>query len=65
MELDRAHARLKDDDDDLEVVITTRDASIGAIATAPVRSVNVGFDWEAGKFLIWPDYDLVRRRTGG
>jgi hypothetical protein len=34
-------------------------ATVGALPMVKVKSMNMGFDWEAGKFIIWPEEDLT------
>lgn len=48
--------------DDLDVVITTSESSIGGRAKVNVRSANRGIDWEGGQFRIEPEHKLVKVR---
>jgi hypothetical protein len=34
-------------------------ATVGALPMVNVKSMNMGFDWEAGRFIIWPEEDLT------
>jgi hypothetical protein len=34
-------------------------ATVGALPMVKVKSMNMGFDWEAGRFIIWPEEDLT------
>ena len=33
--------------------------TIGAVPMVPVKSMSMGFDWEAGKFIVWPAEELT------
>ncbi len=33
--------------------------TVGSLPMVPVKSINMGFDWEAGKFIIAPEEDLT------
>jgi hypothetical protein len=33
--------------------------TVGALPMVKVKSMNMGFDWEAGRFIIWPEEDLT------
>lgn len=35
--------------------------AIGPSATAPIKSCGLGFDWDANRFILFPEYDLVKR----
>jgi len=47
--------------DDLEVVVCIKlpYATVGSRPTVPVTSVQAGFDWDRGKFIITPKEDLT------
>ena len=34
-------------------------STVGAIPMVQVKSMSMGFDWEAGRFIIWPEEDLT------
>jgi hypothetical protein len=34
-------------------------ATVGSRPMVPVKSMSLGFDWEAGKFIIAPEEDLT------
>ena len=40
------------------IVIKLPYATVGAHPMRAVKSVSSGFDWEDGKFMIWPETDL-------
>jgi hypothetical protein len=46
---------------DQDVVISTKlpYSTVGAMPTVPVRLVANGFDWENGKFIIFPEEELT------
>ena len=45
--------------DDLEVRIVVKVAgSVAAQPTVGIKSIHSGFDWDAGKLLIYPEVDL-------
>lgn len=48
---------------DLDVVVQIEMPfiTIGPIPTAPVIGCNVGFDWNAGKFIIVPETPLMEK----
>jgi len=33
--------------------------TVGALPMVKVKSMNMGFDWEAGRFIICPEEDLT------
>ena len=45
--------------EDPEVVIRVDKPSIGPLATVPVKSIGIGFDWDNGKLIINPASPLV------
>ena len=34
-------------------------STVGAMPTVKVRSVHMGFDWDAGKLIIYPEEELT------
>ena len=46
---------------DHDIRILLNEKSIGPRATAGVKSVGFGFDWERGKVLLQPEKDLVSK----
>lgn len=34
-------------------------STVGGQPTEPVKSASIGFDWDAGKFIIYTDRDLI------
>lgn len=49
------HAR---DNDEVMIGIRLPYSTVGAYPMVKVKSAVSGFDWEHGKFIIWPDSDL-------
>lgn len=49
------HAR---SDDDVMVGISLPYSTVGAYPMVKVKSAVSGFDWEHGKFIIWPESNL-------
>lgn len=47
--------------DNLDVVITTSEYSIGGRAKVDVRYANRGFDWEYNQFRIEPACKLIKK----
>lgn len=47
--------------EDPEVMIRVKlpYVTVGALPMVNVKSMNMGFDWEAGRFIIWPEEDLT------
>ena len=47
--------------EDPEVVIKIKlpYSTVGAMPTVKVRSVHMGFDWDAGKLIIYPEEELT------
>jgi hypothetical protein len=43
------------------VVIKLDKPSIGGSATCEVKNASFGFDWDNGKFILWPDGSLVKK----
>lgn len=43
----------------IQVLITINDRSIGGRASSAIRSVNMGFDWESGQLRISPVKQLI------
>jgi hypothetical protein len=58
--VDRA-VETSQDYEDHEVVIAVKlpYATVGAIPMVAVKSVNKGFDWENGKFILTPEENLT------
>lgn len=49
------HAR---DNDEVMIGIRLPYQTVGAYPMVKVKSAVSGFDWEHGKFMIWPESDL-------
>jgi hypothetical protein len=47
------------DDPELMIAIKLPYATVGSLPMVKVKSMNMGFDWEAGRFIIWPEEDLT------
>ena len=47
--------------EDPEVVIKIKLPynTVGAMPTVKVKSMHMGFDWDSGKFIIYPEEDLT------
>jgi hypothetical protein len=45
-------------DPDVTIAISMPYATIGAHPMVNVKSASLGFDWENGKFMIWPEEKL-------
>jgi hypothetical protein len=50
-----------DHHEDPEVVIKVKlpYSTVGGQPTVPVKSMHMGFDWDAGKFIIYPEEELT------
>lgn len=46
-------------DQDVVIAITLPYSTVGAMPTVPVRLVANGFDWENGKFILYPEEQLT------
>jgi hypothetical protein len=51
----------RDDYEDPEVVIQIKlpYSTVGGQPTVKVKTMNMGFDWDQGKFIITPEEDLT------
>lgn len=47
-------------DADVKIVIKMPYETIGAVPMVHVKSVQMGFDWEAGSFMIYPEETLTQ-----
>ena len=47
------------EDPDVMIMIKLPYTTVGSRPMVAVRSTNMGFDWEKGKFIITPDEDLT------
>jgi len=59
--VDRAFDRLKEKEDDLEVVIPNNKPSMGPISTTKIKSASQGIDWENGLFVIIPEIPMIEK----
>ena len=48
----------KDDD----IVIETKDYSIGATSASDIGDIFTGFDWDTGRVIIYPKEPLIKER---
>ena len=46
------------DSDDVMIVTKLPYATVGAHPMTHIKSAMNGFDWESGKFMLWPENDL-------
>lgn len=46
-------------DPDAEVVVRLSEPSIGPVAASDVKGAGFGFDWDKGRFLIYPKKPLA------
>lgn len=47
-------------DSEVKIVIKKPYQTIGTLPTVPVKSVQMGFDWETGIFMIYPEEGLTQ-----
>lgn len=47
-------------DADVKIVVKLPYATVGAVPMVHVKSVQLGFDWEAGSFMIYPEESLTQ-----
>lgn len=59
--VDRAFNRLREGDDDLEVVIPNNKPSMGPISTTKIKSASQGIDWENGLFVLRPEVPMIEK----
>lgn len=43
----------------IEIVVKKPFGTIGGTPTVPVKNMYMGFDWDNGKFLIYPEENLM------
>ena len=46
------------DNDEVMIVTKLPYQTVGAHPMTKVKAASNGFDWESGKFMIWPERDL-------
>ncbi len=46
------------DSDEVMIVTKLPYQTVGAHPMTKVKAASNGFDWESGKFMIWPERDL-------
>lgn len=46
-------------DSDVKIRIKLPMSTVGSLPMVDVKSVQMGFDWEANKFLIYPEEELT------
>lgn len=49
--------------EDYDVVISVKGKSIGPSPAANVKGANAGIDWDASRFFLWPEQDLVKNTS--
>ena len=47
--------------DDLEVCIPNNKGGMGGMSVTAVKGANRGIDWDGGKFILWPETEMVER----
>jgi YHS domain-containing protein len=50
-----------DKPEDIPVLITLKESSLGSRAASAVKYIGMGFDWESGQFRIEPVKELVTK----
>jgi len=58
--VDSRVSRLKDGEDE-DVTILNNKPSMGPRGMTAVKSVNSGFDWEKGRFIITPENPMIEK----
>lgn len=51
--------RVYREDPEVVVKIKLPYSTVGAMPTVKVKSVHMGFDWDAGKLIIYPEEELT------
>jgi hypothetical protein len=46
-------------DSDVCLIVKVQHTTIGAHPMVSIKNVSMGFDWEQGKFLLWPEQDVT------
>ena len=60
-ELKERIAHIDERYDDIEVCIPNNKRSMGGISVTAVRAAGRGIDWNSGKFIIWPETEMIER----
>lgn len=47
------------EDSIVSVIVKLPYSTVGAHPMVTIKSASCGFDWENGKFLLWPEEDLT------
>jgi hypothetical protein len=47
------------EDPEVVIMIKLPYSTVGAHPTVPVKSISMGFDWDHGKFMIYPAEELT------
>lgn len=55
-----AHINGRYEDDEVVVVVKTPHQTVGGTPIVPVSHANAGFDWDNGKFMIFPEEKLQK-----
>jgi hypothetical protein len=53
------HKNHNNTDYDIRIVVKMPFDTIGGTPSVPVKSAYFGFDWDSGKFLIYPEENLM------
>ena len=59
--VDHVVGRAAGREDEIPVLVTLAEPSVGPRASAQVEFATMGFDWEANQFRLQADVDLVRK----
>jgi hypothetical protein len=54
-----SNGRIHAEDPDVVIHITLPYITAAGLPTVKVKSATMGFDWDAGKFILTPDEDLT------
>lgn len=49
----------RNDDSEVVVKIKLPYTTVGGMPTVKIKSAQMGFDWDKGKFVLWPEEDLT------